>query len=101
MICGTVGKGVQLEAIRITLHNLDGYHVYYCSYVKGMGWQAWVRDGETSGTEGQSLPLEAVRIRIARSTVCLILNKDLCLYNKNNHCSSNKKYSIVYCSFDL
>lgn len=64
-ICGTVAKGLRLEAIRIRLLDLDEYHVYYCSYIKGMGWQPWVKDWEVSGTEGESLPIEAVRIRIA------------------------------------
>ena len=65
MVGGTQGKGLRLEAIQLRLVDAEGFHIYYCVCVKGMGWQPWVKDGETAGTEGKSAPLEALRIRIA------------------------------------
>lgn len=49
----------------MNLYDLDGYHVYYCVCIKGMGWQSWVRDGEDAGMEGSGQIIEAIRIRIA------------------------------------
>ena len=65
MVCGTVGKGLRLQAFRMTLHDFDNYHIYYCIYLKGMGWQSWVKDGEIAGLEDQVCSIEAIRIRIA------------------------------------
>jgi hypothetical protein len=38
------------------------YTVKYRSHVQGVGWQTWVGDGETSGTTGRVLRLEALQI---------------------------------------
>ena len=38
--------------------------VKYQTHVQDIGWQDWVKDGEISGTEGQSKRLEAIQIRI-------------------------------------
>lgn len=38
--------------------------VCYCTHVQNVGWQDWVYDGEMAGTEGQSLRLEGMMIKI-------------------------------------
>lgn len=38
------------------------YKIKYQAHVEGVGWQSWVGDGETAGTTGISLRLEALRI---------------------------------------
>lgn len=38
--------------------------VSYQSHVQNIGWQDWKTDGESSGTSGQSLRLEAIRIKL-------------------------------------
>ena len=43
---------------------MDSSFIDYQSHVQNIGWQAWVSDGEMSGTSGQSLRLEAVRIEL-------------------------------------
>ncbi|WP_010233637.1 N-acetylmuramoyl-L-alanine amidase [Clostridium arbusti] len=40
-------------------------HINYQSHVQNIGWQGQVNDGETSGTEGRSLRLEAVKINLS------------------------------------
>lgn len=61
---GTVGRGLRLEAMEITLDsNLSG-SVKYQSYVQNIGWQAEKKDGEESGTNGRGLRLEALRISL-------------------------------------
>lgn len=38
--------------------------VEYCGHVQNIGWKKYVSDGETAGTFGQSLRVEALKIRI-------------------------------------
>lgn len=38
--------------------------VEYQSHVQDVGWQDWVRDGDVSGTSGQSKRLEAMRFQL-------------------------------------
>lgn len=38
--------------------------VEYQSHVQDVGWQGWVRDGDVSGTSGQSKRLEAMRFQL-------------------------------------
>lgn len=54
------------------LENWDGAHfpivIYpttkYQSHVQNYGWMSWKRNGQTSGTTGRALRLEAIRIKI-------------------------------------
>lgn len=39
--------------------------VSYQTHVQNEGWQDYVSNGEKSGTEGQSLRLEAIKIKLA------------------------------------
>ncbi len=48
---------------------IKDYRVNYRSHVQTFGWLGTVGDGETSGTVGQSLRLEAVQINIPGHTV--------------------------------
>ncbi|MBB6716592.1 hypothetical protein [Clostridium gasigenes] len=65
---GTTGKGLRLEAIKIRFlppyYNNENLHVQYRVHVQNIGWMPWVRDGEVSGTTGQSLSIEAVQMKI-------------------------------------
>lgn len=40
----------------------EPYKIKYRSHVQGVDWQSWVGDGETSGTTGKGLRLEALQI---------------------------------------
>ncbi|MEZ5213990.1 MAG: hypothetical protein R2692_04095 [Microbacterium sp.] len=40
----------------------DRYSVKYRAHVQNIGWQAWRVDGQTAGTVGQGLRIEAVEI---------------------------------------
>ncbi|WKY48971.1 hypothetical protein Q5O24_06550 [Eubacteriaceae bacterium ES3] len=70
---GSTGENLQIEAIRISLTNLDDYDVYYRGHVQNKGdlpqtdneW-GWVKNGETLGTTGESLRLEALEIKIVK-----------------------------------
>ena len=72
---GTAGFGYRLEGIEIKLVeknkkapgstlNKFRQNVLYQTHVQNIGWQNYVGAGETSGTSGQSLRLEGIKIRI-------------------------------------
>ena len=74
---GTAGYGYRLEAIEIKLVEKNGEApgaitrpfvkyptVSYQTHVQNVGWQPDVRNGESSGTTGQSLRLEGIKIRL-------------------------------------
>lgn len=77
---GTEGLSLRLEAIQIKLVSKE-YAVYldlstpfisafgdgsvlYRTHVQNFGWQNYVSDGTMSGTQGQSLRLEGINIRL-------------------------------------
>ena len=62
-ISGTTGLSKRLEAIKISLQNVDG-DVEYIGYTQTYGWQNWVSNGEISGTVGESKRLEAIKIKL-------------------------------------
>lgn len=74
-VSGTEGQSKRLEAIVIGTDSdtiiTEGdvsweeyIPIEYTTHVQGYGWQAWVENGEVSGTEGESKRLEAIKIRI-------------------------------------
>lgn len=65
-VSGTVGKSLRLEAIIISLEDLDGLDIAmeYQAHVQNIGWQPLKTDGEIAGTVGEGLRLEALRIRL-------------------------------------
>lgn len=65
----TAGTPLQkrMEALQIWTNNTNE-GVCYSANVQGYGWQADVCDGAVAGTVGQSLRMEAVRIRHTGST---------------------------------
>ena len=60
---GTSKQGLRLEAMKISLENVNG-SIQYRSHVQDIGWQDWVENGQTSGTSGKNLRLEAVQIQL-------------------------------------
>ena len=38
----------------------------YRAHVQGVGWQPWRRDGQTAGTTGKGLRVEAVQVRLVQ-----------------------------------
>lgn len=67
---GTSGKGLRLEGIEAKL-DTQGYHlgISYQTHIQNIGWEAdmnrgWKSDGVMSGTEGLSLRLEAIQIKL-------------------------------------
>ena len=44
--------------------NNDDTTIKYQTHVQYVGWQGWKNNGEMSGTEGQSLRLEAIKIKL-------------------------------------
>lgn len=63
---GTVGQGLQLEAIQVRLTGelSKFYDIYYQGHAMRFGWLDWASNGVTAGTTGYSYQLEAVRIKL-------------------------------------
>ena len=61
--CGTTGQSKRLEAIKISLANIDG-GIEYRTQVQDVGWMDWVSNAALSGTTAQSKRLEAIEIRL-------------------------------------
>lgn len=69
---GTTGRHLRLEALRIELAKGDpptapgvkGLSVRYETHSAGAGWTGWFENGEISGTMGQALQIEALKIEI-------------------------------------
>ena len=77
-LSGTAGYSYRLEGIEICIlakgSSAPGstdtpfrFPVSYRTHVQRQGWQEYVRDGETSGTSGQSLRLEGININVGGS----------------------------------
>lgn len=68
VVLGTTGRGLSLQAIRLSSPQaLGSGSIVYSSHVSNIGWQGSVRDGATSGTTGRNLPIEAVKIDLTGS----------------------------------
>jgi uncharacterized protein YjdB len=75
-VSGTTGKGKRLEAIQVVLVEKGGAApgdtkgsnvqtlISYSTHVQNIGWQSTFSDGETSGTSGRGLRLEAIKINL-------------------------------------
>lgn len=63
-IAGTVGKALQLEAIKIDVKSEDDLGVIYTTHVSNDGWHGNSFNGEMSGTTGQNKPIEAIMIKL-------------------------------------
>ncbi|MCA5013168.1 MULTISPECIES: serine hydrolase [unclassified Enterococcus] len=76
-IAGTTGFSFDMQAIRIKLVPKDGTapgatdhpvmvapKLSYQTHVQKIGWQNYVKNGTTSGTTGQNLSIEALRVKL-------------------------------------
>ena len=71
-LAGTTGKSYRLEGINIKLSNKPySGSILYTTHVQNYGWQGdlnnpltWKKDGEMSGTSGESKRLEAICIKL-------------------------------------
>ena len=65
---GTTGRGLALEALRVSLSSSDysdGSAVQVDAHVSGVGWQGWDSPSPSEGgTTGQARAVEAVRLRL-------------------------------------
>ncbi len=61
--CGTIGRSKRMEAVQISLANIDG-GVDYRAYVQDYGWLPWTGNGVTSGTIGESRRMESIEIAL-------------------------------------
>ncbi|WCM56363.1 CotH kinase family protein [Microbacterium sp. EF45047] len=67
---GTQGRALRLEAFEVTLTGelAARFRIEYRAHVQNVGWQPWVSDGQTAGTVGRALRVEAVEFRLVPKT---------------------------------
>ena len=66
-IIGTVGKGNAIESVLITVTarpNGDKRKLKFRVHQANTGWKAWTKEGFASGSDGLSIQLEAIQIKI-------------------------------------
>ena len=63
-MAGTVGRGLQLEAIKINVKSDADIGVIYTTHVKNDGWLGNSFNGEQSGTTGQNKHVEALMLKL-------------------------------------
>ncbi len=65
-IIGTTGKALSAEGLYLSIvgENAEKYDVWYHSYIDKLGWLGWAKNGEYSGSQGLSIPLKAIEIKI-------------------------------------
>ena len=65
---GMKGKALRMEAIKLSLcgSNADKYVLKYRVHMQGIGWRAWVTNGNVAGTTGQKRRIEAVQILLEK-----------------------------------
>ena len=62
---GTTGRGLRLEALRMSLGGVQAPgDVEVSAHVQREGWKGWVRGGGVAGTTGKSLRMEAVKMHL-------------------------------------
>lgn len=73
-VAGIPGQSLRMEAFEINVMpnyvDMDSCtclfqpKVYYRAQVQSIGWQPWVSGGQTAGTTGRSLRVEAMQVRV-------------------------------------
>lgn len=64
-VIGTTGKNLPMEAMEIVIgDDSDLLGIEYQTHVRNIGWMDAVADGETAGTTGRALAIEAVKMNL-------------------------------------
>lgn len=54
-----------MEALKVKLQNKKyGGNIEYRTHIAQKGWQDWKKNGQTAGTTGEKLAMEAVRLKL-------------------------------------
>ena len=57
-------KNLPIEAMKVTVQNLEGVGVEYRAHVSNVGWQDTVNNGEQAGIAGQGNTIEAIQMKL-------------------------------------
>ncbi len=65
-MAGTTGQSKRVEGIQIKLTGTAAslFDVYYQVHIQNYGWMGWAKNGESAGSSGGSLRMEAINIRL-------------------------------------
>ena len=63
-ICGTIGEGLRIEAIKIYLKDTSYGNIRYKTHLEDLGWGSSVYNGKASGTTAIKLRTEAFTVAL-------------------------------------
>ena len=66
-VMGTTGKSQAIESVLIRVVSRpanDKRKLYFRVHQAGTGWKAWTKEGFASGSDGLSIPLEAIQMKV-------------------------------------
>lgn len=66
-VMGTTGKGQAIEDVLISVAKRpegDKRKLYFKVHQAGTGWKDWTKEGFSSGSDGLSIPLEAIKMKV-------------------------------------
>lgn len=66
-MAGTVGRGLQIEALNIKISTKEDLGLMYSTHVQDYGWMNNSFNGQISGTTGQNKRVEAVMLKLTGS----------------------------------
>ncbi len=63
---GTVGQGLAIQALELRINGplANQYDIYYRVHSAGYGWLGWAKNGDSAGTTGLNIQIEAVQIKL-------------------------------------
>ena len=61
---GTTNQNKRMEAIKLSIQNIENLGIQYSTHVQSNGWTGWKSDGAISGTTGENKRLEAIKIQL-------------------------------------
>lgn len=63
---GAVGQGLAIQALELRLNGpiANQYDIYYRVHSAGYGWLGWAKNGDSAGTTGLNIQIEAVQIKL-------------------------------------
>lgn len=61
---GTTNQNKRMEAIKLSIENIENLGIQYSTHVQTKGWTGWKSDGAVSGTTGENKRFEAIKIQL-------------------------------------
>lgn len=61
---GTTGEALPMEALVLSLNDVENSSIQYRAHVRNIGWQEWTNSGYIAGTTGKALSIENLQFKL-------------------------------------